>query len=99
SEGFFRREWRYALDREMGFAPDVPFIIPVAVDGTDRFNTLPPRFRELHITALSEGCVTPEFVDRLRQIQTKGMVGAFRVPDRADEKGEANDDEVQATQG
>jgi len=72
SEGFFRREWRYALDRDMGFAPDVPFIIPVAVDDTDRFNTLPPRFRELHITVLPEGRVTPEFVDRLKQIRMRG---------------------------
>src|SRR5262249_35135389 len=24
SEGFFRREWRYALDRDLGFAPDAP---------------------------------------------------------------------------
>jgi adenylate cyclase len=68
SEGFFRREWRYALDRDMGFAPDVPFIIPVAVDDTDHFKTLPPRFRELHITLLPEGRATQEFVDRLKQI-------------------------------
>ena len=72
SEGFFRREWRYALDREMGFAPGVPFILPVAVDVTDHFNTLPPRFRELHITVLPEGKVTQEFVDRLKQIWKKG---------------------------
>ena len=69
SEGFFRREWRYALDREMGFAPGVPFIIPVAVDNLARFEKLPPRFRELHITELPEGHVTTEFLGRLKQIQ------------------------------
>ena len=71
SEGFFRREWRYALDREMGFAPDIPFIIPVAVDSTGHFDTLPPRFKELHITVLPEGRVTQEFVDQLMQIRKK----------------------------
>jgi CHASE2 domain-containing sensor protein len=72
SEGFFRREWRYALDRDMGFAPDVPFILPVAVDNIDHFNTLPLRFRELHITVLPEGAVTQEFVNRLKQIGQHG---------------------------
>jgi CHASE2 domain-containing sensor protein len=72
SEGFFRREWHYALDRDLGFAPDAPFIIPVAVDDTVRFNTLPQRFRELHITILPEGRGTPEFVDRLKQISKRG---------------------------
>jgi CHASE2 domain-containing sensor protein len=71
-EGFFRREWHYALDRDMGIAPDVPFIIPVAVDDTDRFNTLPPRFRELHITVLPQGQATQEFVNRLKQIWQHG---------------------------
>jgi hypothetical protein len=72
AESFFRREWRYALDREMGIAPDVPFVIPVAVDDTNRFDTLPPRFRELNITVLPQGQVTQEFVDRLNQIQQHG---------------------------
>ena len=69
TEGFFRREWRYALDREMGIAPDVPFVIPIAIDDTTRFDTLPPRFRELHITVLRQGQVTEEFIDRLKQIR------------------------------
>jgi CHASE2 domain-containing sensor protein len=72
AEGFFRREWRYALDREMGIATDVPFVIPVAVDDTTRFDTLPPRFRELHISVLPHGQVTQEFVNRLKQIRQHG---------------------------
>jgi CHASE2 domain-containing sensor protein len=72
TEGFFRREWHYALDRDMGIAPDVPFIIPVAVDDTDRFTTLPSRFRELHITLLPQGQATAAFVNRLKQIRQHG---------------------------
>ena len=72
TEGFFRREWRYAVDREMDIALDVPFIIPVAIGDTTRFDTLPPRFRELHITVLPQGQVTQEFVNRLKQIRQRG---------------------------
>ena len=72
AEGFFRREWHYALDRDMGIAPNVPFIIPVAVDDTDRFTTLPSRFRELHITLLPQGQATAAFVNRLKQIRQDG---------------------------
>jgi CHASE2 domain-containing sensor protein len=71
SEGFFRREWHYAVERAMGIAPEVPFIIPIAVDDMLQFNTLPSRFRELHITVLPEGQVTKEFVARLKQIRKK----------------------------
>jgi hypothetical protein len=55
----------------MGIAPEVPFIIPIAVDDMVQFNTLPSRFRELHITVLPEGQVTKEFVARLKQIRKK----------------------------
>jgi CHASE2 domain-containing sensor protein len=65
SEGFFRREWNYALDRALGIAPEVPFIIPVAVDDTNHFN-IPPRFEEADIATLPEGQVTQKFVERLK---------------------------------
>ena len=67
-EGFFRREWRYALDRDMDIDPGVPFIVPVTIDGTREFATLPPRFRELHVTATAEGEPTAEFIAHLKRI-------------------------------
>ena len=68
SEGFFRREWRYALDRDLDIDPGTPFIIPVAIDDMREFTTLPRRFREIQITAVPEGGAPSEFIDRLRRI-------------------------------
>jgi hypothetical protein len=69
TEGFFRREWRYALDRDLDIDPSTPFIIPVGIDDTAQFTTLPRRFREIHITGLPEGRPTPEFIEQLKRIR------------------------------
>jgi hypothetical protein len=65
-EGYFRREWRYALERGLEFADNVPFIVPVAVDETGEFPSLPPGLGAVHRVALPAGEVTEEFVKRLR---------------------------------
>jgi hypothetical protein len=68
TEGFFRREWRYALDRDLDIDPGTAFIIPVAIDDTPEFTTLPRRFREINITPLPAGRPTPQFIDQLKLI-------------------------------
>ncbi len=68
TEGFFRREWRYALDRDLDIHSGVPFIMPVAIDDTANFTTLPQRFQEVHITTLPDGRPTPEFIEHLRRL-------------------------------
>jgi hypothetical protein len=68
TEAFFRREWRFALDRDLYINPGTPFIIPVAIDDPREFTTLPGRFREIHITAAPEGRAPPEFMNRLLRI-------------------------------
>ena len=65
-EGFFRREWNYALDRDRGFYSRQTFIVPVAVDDTPKFTAVPHRFLELNITWLPEGRATPEFVRKMQ---------------------------------
>jgi hypothetical protein len=67
-DSYFRREWNYALDRALGIFPGKPFLIPVVVDDTREFVTVPDRFREAHYTWLPGGQVTPDFVARLRAI-------------------------------
>jgi pSer/pThr/pTyr-binding forkhead associated (FHA) protein len=67
-EAYFRREWRYALDRDMNIDQGVPFIVPVAIDETRTFQRAPRRFLEVHITWLRSGVVTPEFVDRIKHL-------------------------------
>ncbi|MBV8096117.1 MAG: toll/interleukin-1 receptor domain-containing protein, partial [Acetobacteraceae bacterium] len=33
-EGYFRREWRLAIERTADMADDKPFLVPVVIDGT-----------------------------------------------------------------
>jgi hypothetical protein len=67
-EGFFRREWNYALDRDKGIDQATPFIIPVAIEENLQLASLPPRFREINITRMPEGRPTAEFIEQLKQI-------------------------------
>jgi hypothetical protein len=68
-EGYFRREWSYALDRARNMADGALFILPVTIDGTDANGALvPDRFRALHFTHLPGGAVTPEFSRRLADL-------------------------------
>lgn len=65
-EGYFRREWSYALDRARNIAEGALFIVPVSIDGTDPIAAhVPDKFKALHITRLPGGEVTPEFAQHL----------------------------------
>ncbi len=66
-EGYFRREWSYALDRSRNIAEGALFIVPVCIDGTDAGDAhVPDKFKALHITRLPGGEVTPEFARHLQ---------------------------------
>ena len=66
-EGYFRREWSYALDRARNIAEGALFIVPVCIDDTNTVSAqVPDRFKALHITRLPGGEVTPEFARHLR---------------------------------
>jgi hypothetical protein len=65
-EGYFRREWSYAIDRVRNMADGALFILPVTIDGTPAASALvPDKFKALHFTQLDGGLVTPEFAQRL----------------------------------
>jgi hypothetical protein len=65
-EGYFRREWSYAIDRARNMADEALFILPVCVDSTNAADALvPDKFKALHFTGLPGGQVSPEFVERL----------------------------------
>ncbi len=67
-EGYFRREWSYALDRARNMAEGALFILPVSLDGTSAQGAhVPERFKALHFTELPGGQVTPEFAQRLAE--------------------------------
>ena len=67
-EGFFRREWNMALDRDRGIHFSRKFIVPVIVDDTADPAVVPPRFSQLNYTWLPGGKVTPPFVRELKEI-------------------------------
>ena len=67
TEGVFRREWGYALDRARDIDQGTPFIIPVAIDDTPKFYRAPPRFEEIHIASLPDGRPTRDFIEQLKQ--------------------------------
>jgi hypothetical protein len=65
-EGYFRREWSYAIDRVRNMADGALFILPVSIDATAAGEALvPERFKALHFTQLPGGQVTAEFARRL----------------------------------
>src|SRR5579862_8642854 len=66
-EGYFRREWSYAMDRVRNMADGALFILPVTIDGTSAQDALvPDKFKALHFNQLPGGSVSPEFARRLR---------------------------------
>jgi hypothetical protein len=68
-EGYFRREWSYAVDRSLNIADGAVFILPVCIDDTPEAAALvPEKFRSLHMSRLAEGEPTPEFLRRLQEL-------------------------------
>jgi hypothetical protein len=66
-EGYFRREWSYAIDRARNIADSALFILPVCIDDTDvAAAQVPDKFKALNFTRLRGGEVSPEFVRRLQ---------------------------------
>jgi len=64
-EGYFRREWSYAIDRARNIADGALFILPVTIDGTNGGAAqVPDKFKAVHFTQLPGGEVTPEFAQR-----------------------------------
>jgi hypothetical protein len=66
-EGYFRREWSYAIDRTRNMADEAVFILPVCIDDTEGASaSVPDKFKSVHFTRLPGGEVTPEFARRLQ---------------------------------
>ena len=55
-EGYFRLEWKLAVDRSHLMAHDQPFLLPVVIDETsDAAARVPPEFRAVQWTRLAPG--------------------------------------------
>jgi hypothetical protein len=68
-EGYFRREWSYAIDRARNIADGAVFILPVCVDDINEGDAqVPERFKSVHFTRLPGGEVSPSFAGRMREL-------------------------------
>ena len=68
-EGYFRLEWKLAVDRSHLMAAEKPFLLPVVVDATQESSAhAPDRFREVQWTRLVAGQHTPAFVEHVRRL-------------------------------
>ena len=68
-EGYFRLEWKLAVDRSHLIAPDQAFLLPVVIDGTPQTDErIPDSFRALQWTRLPAGATTPAFVERVLRL-------------------------------
>jgi TIR domain len=65
-EGYFRLEWKLAVDRSDLIAVERAFIVPVVIDETaDAEALVPDKFRDVQWTRLAGGNVPAEFVERI----------------------------------
>jgi TolB-like protein/tetratricopeptide (TPR) repeat protein len=68
-EGYFRLEWKLAVDRSHLMVADRPFLVPVVIDDTsDQDEKVPERFREVQWTRLPGGETSPAFVERIKRL-------------------------------
>jgi len=69
TEGYFRREWRLAVDRTHDMADGRAFLCPAVIDGTDEYAALVPEdFRRVQWTRLPSGMPTPQFVEQVKRL-------------------------------
>jgi TolB-like protein len=76
-EGYFRLEWKLAVDRSHLFAAERAFIVPVVIDGTrDTEALVPDKFREVQWTACPEGEAPAKFLERIARLLSPDVQAA-----------------------
>jgi TolB-like protein/Tfp pilus assembly protein PilF len=74
-EGYFRLEWKLAIDRCHLMDANLAFLVPIVIDDTpDDDERVPERFREVQWTRLPGGETPPSFVDRVQHLLSGEMV-------------------------
>ena len=69
AEGYFRREWKLAIDRTLDMAGGRTFIVPVVIDATPEGEaTVPEEFSRVQWTRLVNGEPSPEFVAQVKRL-------------------------------
>jgi TolB-like protein/Flp pilus assembly protein TadD len=81
-EGYFRREWKLAVERTHDMAEGVPFIAPVVIDDTaESAAVAPAEFLRVQWMRLPGALPTPEFIEQLKRLlATQAVAAAAPVP-------------------
>ena len=86
TEGYFRREWKFAVDRTHDMAGNRSFIVPVVTDDTKEGSAnVPDEFMRYQWTRLPQGVPSPEFVAQVKRLleAPKKSAGAAQKPSGA----------------
>jgi len=71
-EGYFRLEWKLAVDRSHLMTSNKTFLLPVVIDDTrEDDENVPERFKEIHWTRLPAGETPSSFVDRVHHLMSR----------------------------
>jgi TolB-like protein/Tfp pilus assembly protein PilF len=89
AEGYFRLEWKLAVDRSHLMADDAPFLFPIVIgDVTDATARVPDKFRDVQWTRLRLDETPGELAGRVAKLLSGGsMVGGVLYPDGLKESG------------
>ena len=72
-EGYFRREWRLAVERTLDMADDHPFLLPVVIDATDQAGArVPEKFLTVQWLRVPGGQPTAALETLCRRIASGG---------------------------
>jgi TolB-like protein/tetratricopeptide (TPR) repeat protein len=87
-EGYFRREWKLAVDRTHDLSDRVAFLVPVVIDSTAELKAdVPDAFRHIQWTRLPNGESSSAFIDRVRWLLSPdvspGQAAKKSVPSRS----------------
>jgi adenylate cyclase len=85
-EGYFRLEWKLAVDRSHLMAAEKVFLLPVVIDGSSEADArVPDKFHEVQWTWLAGGETPPAFVEqvtRLLHLDEHMRAAGAATPDR-----------------
>jgi TolB-like protein/Tfp pilus assembly protein PilF len=77
AEGYFRLEWKLAVDRSHLMAADKAFLVPVVIDGTREGDArVPEKFWEVQWMRLPDGKTTPAFIERVARLLSPNVLNA-----------------------
>ncbi len=80
TEGYFRLEWKLAVDRSHLMASEKAFLLPVVIDSTPQTEALvPERFRDVQWTRIPDGEATQRFVDLVKRLLDQPLTARSRL--------------------